>query len=117
MKMLKIKLIHKTIKQTQTIRRLMQKNWLNVLNHSVESILKGWKPKIFWYLCKTYLKNTSVIRLKGKSQNGCLKKRKQVKLSENEHFSTPDTHTYVFIFMQMQFTTNTYNTILINSNF
>ena len=45
MKMLKIKLIHKTIKQTQTIRRLMQKNWLNVLNHSVELSLKGLKAK------------------------------------------------------------------------
>ena len=45
MKMLKIKLIHKTIKQTQTIHRLMQKNWLNVLNHSVGSSLKGLKAR------------------------------------------------------------------------
>ena len=37
--------------------------------------------------------NSSVIRQKGESQNGCFKKRKQAKFSEIEHFLPPDTHT------------------------
>ena len=36
---------------------------------------------------------SSVIMQKGESQNGCYKKTKHIKFSENEHFLPPDTHT------------------------
>ena len=32
---------------------------------------------------------------KGESQNGCFKKTKHAKFSENEQFLPPDTYTYV----------------------
>ena len=38
---------------------------------------------------------SSVIRQKGESQNWRFKKTKHAKFFENEHFLTPDTHTYV----------------------
>ena len=38
---------------------------------------------------------SSVIRQKGESQNGCLKKTKHTKFSENQKFLTPYTHTYL----------------------
>ena len=42
------------------------------------------------------VKKSSLIRQKGKSQNGCFKKTKYAEFSKkNEHFLPPDTHTYV----------------------
>ena len=35
---------------------------------------------------------STVIRQKGETQNGCSKKTKDAKFSENEHFLPPDTH-------------------------
>ena len=44
------------------------------------------------------MSNSSVIRQKGESQNGCFKKTKQAKFSKKpEHFLPPDTHTYVCV--------------------
>ena len=42
-------------------------------------------------------KNSLVIKQKGKSQNGCDKKTKHAKISENQHFLLPDTHTHVYV--------------------
>ena len=39
--------------------------------------------------------NSSVIRQKGESQNGCFKKAKHAKISEKQTFLTLDTHTHV----------------------
>ena len=39
----------------------------------------------------------SVIRQKGKFENGCFKKTKHAKFPKNKHFSPPDTHTYVSV--------------------
>ena len=40
------------------------------------------------------MKNSSVIRQKGESQNGGNKKTKHPNFPENELFLPPDTHTY-----------------------
>ena len=40
---------------------------------------------------------TSVIRQKGESQNECFKKTKHAKFSENEHFLSPESHTYMCV--------------------
>ena len=37
--------------------------------------------------------NTFSVEGDGLSQNGCFKKAKHVKISENKHFLPPDTHT------------------------
>ena len=41
--------------------------------------------------------NSSVIRQKGESQNGCFKKTKHVKFSKKRTFLTPDMNTYVCV--------------------
>ena len=38
--------------------------------------------------------NSSVIKQKGESQNGCYKKIKHTKFHKNEHFLPPDTHAH-----------------------
>ena len=38
--------------------------------------------------------NSSVIKQKGESQNGCYKKIKHSKFHKNEHFLPPDMHTH-----------------------
>ena len=48
-------------------------------------------PASLWYL------KSSVIRQKGGSQNGYFKKRTQPNFPKYKHFSTPDTHTYVWV--------------------
>ena len=41
------------------------------------------------------ISNSSVIRQKGESQNGCFKKTKHFKFSEKRTFLTPYKHMYV----------------------
>ena len=41
--------------------------------------------------------NSSVIRQKGESQNGCFKKAKHAKFQKHKHFLLPDTHTRVCV--------------------
>ena len=43
--------------------------------------------------------NSSVIRKKGKSQNGCFMNASTPNLLKKEHFSPPDTHSCVFDFV------------------
>ena len=42
---------------------------------------------------------SSVTRQKGEYQNGCFKKVKHAKISENKPFLTLDTHTYVLFLL------------------
>ena len=46
---------------------------------------------------------SSLIREKGKSQNGLFKKTKHAKFSEKRAFLTPDTHNFVFWKIQRAF--------------
>ena len=48
-------------------------------------------------LTKKVTYKSPVIRQKGESQNGCFKKKKDVKFSEKRTLFTPDTHTYACI--------------------
>ena len=51
---------------------------------------------IFIFHFKYWIKS-SVIRRKGKYQNGCFKKQSTTNFPKNEHFLPPDTHTYMCV--------------------
>ena len=51
---------------------------------------------IFIFHFKYWIKS-SVIRRKGKYQNGCFKKQCTTNFPKNEHFLPPDTHTYMCV--------------------
>ena len=63
--------------------------------HDTEVTLEDLKPAKDRF-CEIIM-NSSGIRQKGESQNGCFKKAKLAKISENKQVLPPDTHTYVCV--------------------